>query len=163
MTNRKILLNENELMAINTRSAMQLLTDCLGVLKRNHPNYDNMVLIGGKSWWVITETATDSIDIEKATLEHPFTLFTTIREVRSGLLILRQMGNHRITLHFISDLDALENQLQLNSALNWSEIEKLQIFSDTGAQTETGECIGFEMFKSRWHEQDRLLISPTEV
>jgi len=163
MANKKILLNERELMAINTQAAMDLLTLCLEVIRRNHPVYDNMVLIGGKSWWVIPETAPDIIDFTKATLDSPTTLFAKIREVRSGVLIVRQMEKNRISLHFIAELDELEKQLQHTPCMEWSDIEKLQIFSDVGAQSETGECIGFEMIKARGHSQDRVLMSPTEI
>ncbi len=161
MANRKILFNEHELMAINTQAAMDLLTLCLEVIRRNHPVHDNMVLIGGKSWWVITSTASEAIDFEKATLEEPATLLAKIREVRSGLLIVRQLDNNRVSLTFISELDELEKQLKQNPSMDWSSIEKIQMFSDVGAQSESGECIGFEMIKARG--QDRVLMSPTEI
>jgi len=160
MENQKILLNQRELIAINTQAAMDLLTLCLEVIRRIHPAHENMVLMGGTSWWVVTETAADTIDLTAATIESPETLIAKIREVRSGLLIVRQMEHNRITLYFITDLDALTQQLH-NSCLNWSEIEKLQIFSDSCAQSETGECIGFDMIKARGRDQDRVLISPT--
>jgi len=163
MANRKILFSKRELIEINTQAAMEFLIHCLGVIRRIHPEHDNMVLIGGKSWWVITETASDAIDFSKVTLESPCKLIENIKKVRSNLLIVRQMEQNRITLYFMSDLDRLEKKLQLNPSLEWSEIEKLKMFSDAGGQSESGECIGFEMIKFSDHDRDRVLMSPTEI
>lgn len=128
--------------AKNTQTALNFLVAHFGGLLRHHPLHDNLLMLGGKSWWVIPAMSNQGVDLCNGRNEDPRELVVRIKKLGSGILIFRQMVDHRLCIYQITDLDKLEQRLDSCLILLWDTIEIVKSSSDIGIMV-GNELIGF--------------------
>ena len=128
--------------AKNTQLAIQFLVEQFGVIHRKHPFHDNMILLEGKSWWVIPATSSQGVDLCNGRDEDPLELLKQIKKLQAGILIFRQMVDHRLCIYQLADLDKLKQRLESSLILLWDTIEIIKSSSDIGIMV-GNELIGF--------------------
>lgn len=130
----------------NTQIAVKFLVDQFCALHRKHPFHDNMILLDGRSWWVIPATGSQGVDLCNGRDEDPVQLVAKIKQLHASILIFRQMMDHRICIYEIRDLDVLNQRLESSLILLWDTIEIIKSGSDIGILI-GDELIGFRKFR----------------
>jgi hypothetical protein len=105
-------------------------------------------VLEGRSWWVIPATSSQGIDLCNGREEDPRVLLHRINNLRAGILILRQMVDHRLCLYQIDDLEKLEQRLESCLILLWDTIEIIKSSSDIGIMVGK-ELIGFRKLRNK--------------
>lgn len=126
----------------NTQIALNFLVEKLGGAPRHHPFHDNLVMLDGRSWWVIPAASSQGVDLCNGRDEDPRVLMKRIKHLQAGVLIFRQMVDHRICLYQLADLEKLEQRLNSSLILLWDTIEIIKSSSDIGIIV-GNELIGF--------------------
>ncbi len=134
--------------AKNTQIALHFLIEQFAAIQRKHPFHDNIVVINGKSWWVIPATSNQGVDLCNGRAEDPRDLVLRINKLQAGILIIRQMVDNRICVYEISDLDTLAQRLESSLILLWDTIEIIKSGSDIGIMI-GDELIGFRKFRNQ--------------
>ena len=140
--------------AKNTQTALDFLVQHFGGLPRHHPFHNNLLMLGGKSWWVIPAISNQGVDLCNGRDEDPRELVVRIKKLGSGILIFRQMVDHRLCIYQITDLDKLEQRLESCLILLWDTIEIIKSSSDIGIMV-GHELIGFRKLlnKPAWPQR----------
>ena len=99
-------------------------------------------MLDGKSWWVIPAISNQGVDLCNGRAEDPRELLVRIKHLGTGILIFRQMVDHRLCIYQITDLDKLEQRLESCLILLWDTIEIIKSSSDIGIMVGS-ELIGF--------------------
>lgn len=134
--------------AKNTQLAVHFLVEQFGAIQRKHPFHENIVVINGKSWWVIPATSNQGVDLCNGRDEDPLDLVMHIKKLQSGILIIRQLGDNRICVYEISNLDTLTQRLESSLILLWDTIEIIKSGSDIGIMI-GDELIGFRKLRNQ--------------
>ena len=146
--------------AKNTQIAMHFLVERFAAIQRKHPFNDNIVVINGKSWWVIPATSNQGVDICNGRAEDPLDLVLRIKKLQAGVLIVRQLVDNRICVYEISDLDLLTQRLESSLILLWDTIEIIKTGSDIGILI-GDELIGFRKFRNQPGTATAPTLKPT--
>ena len=128
--------------AKNTQTALNFLIEHFDGQPRAHPFHDNLLMLGGKSWWVIPAISHQGVDLCNGRDEDPRELVVRIKHLRTGILIFRQMVDHRLCIYQITDLEKLEQRLESCLILLWDTVEIIKSSSDIGIMV-GNELIGF--------------------
>lgn len=142
MAYRKVLSATPGDFAKNTQLAVDFLVEQLGAIRRNHPVYDNLLFLNGRSWWVVPATSNQGVDICNGRDEDAIELLNRIFISQAGILIFRQMVDNRLCIYLIDDLDKLGQRLESSLILLWDTIEIIKSSSDIGIIVGK-ELIGF--------------------
>jgi len=133
--------------AQNTGVAVEFLVEQFGAIHRKHPFHDNLVIINGRSWWVIPATSNQGVDICNGRAEDPRELVSHIKTLLAGILIFRQMADNRLCVYEIANLELLSERLDSSLILLWDTIEIIKSGSDIGILV-GDELIGFRKLRS---------------
>jgi len=132
--------------AKNTATAVKFLIEQFGVLHRNHPFHENLVIIDGRCWWVIPATGSQGIDLCNGQDADPVELVERISNLQCGILIFRQLTDNRLCIYELTDLDRLKKRLDASLILLWDTIEIIKSASDIGIII-GDELIGFRKLR----------------
>lgn len=132
----------------NTRTAISFLVTQLGATRHATPYHDKMVTLDEKNWWVVPAVSNHGVDLCNGRAQNPLQLLDNIQQLQAGVLILRQMADHRLCLYLITDLNYLARRLENCLVPPWDTIELAKATSDIGIMVGE-ELIGFRKFRKQ--------------
>ena len=151
MAYKRILSTASGELRNNTQLAIRFLVEQLGALHRKHPVHDNIVVLNGKSWWVIPAISNQGVDLCNGRNENPIALIDKIKNLHANILIVRQMADHRLCIYQITELDNLSQRLETYLIPLWDTIEIVKTSSDIGIMV-GNELIGFRKLRNKQPE-----------
>ena len=132
----------------NLHATSNFLVKHFGALQIQHPLYNNLVLLGAKSYWVKPATSKYGVELCDTRQQESALILDELKKIRAGFLILRQMPDNRLCIYLMDRLDKIEYYCQSSLTLLWDDIDKAVSFSDSGIVV-GNELIGFRKLSQK--------------
>lgn len=151
MRYKRMLSGRLEDIDIDMTTAIKFLYSKFGAVSHNHPFLNNMVILGGKTWWIIPTTSTGNVELcygQECTLR---SLMYHIDKLDAGILIFRQFVDNQLCIYLLENMDKLERHLISNSEVDWEAIDNIKTLSENGLVV-GDELIGFKTLRRLRHD-----------
>ena len=148
MAYERLLSKRADELTINQFVATSFLTRHFDALQIKHPHYKNLVLLDGKTYWVIPTTEKHGITFWKHMPQEDTSLLDELRKLHAGILVLRQTVDNRLFIYQIERLEKMENYYKHRKILPWDEVDTCVSFIDSGIVV-ADELMGFRLLRNK--------------
>lgn len=151
MAYKKLISGRNIDVDEDIKIVIRFLTEKFGAEQHKRPCFENLVWLDKKIWWVIPSRDINSVDICYGQECDKCEIIRQLKELAAGILIFRQMADHRICIYLLDNIDKLERHCKSDLILNWDSIDSMKVFSELGIVIDK-ELIGFKRLRQLRHD-----------
>ncbi len=151
MSYKKMLSGHTDDIESDMNTVINFLFDKFGAVAHNHPFLTNMVILGGKSWWVIPTTSSKDVELcygEECTIR---SLLYHTDKLNAGILLFRQFDDNQLCIYLLENMDKLERHFSQNSTIDWEAIDNIKSLAENGIMVGT-ELMGFKTLRRLRHD-----------
>ncbi len=151
MRYKRMLSGTSEDIDVDMKTTIKFLYSKFGAVSHNHPFLRNLVILGGKTWWVMPTTSSNKVELcygQECTLR---SLMYHVDKLDAGILIFRQFADNQLCIYLLENMDKLERCIVSNSDINWEAIDNIKSLSENGIMV-GDELMGFKTLRRLRHD-----------
>ena len=151
MSYKKMLSGHVDDIDSDMKTVTEFLFSKFGAVAHNHPFLRNLVILGGKSWWVIPTSSSREVELcygDECTMR---SLFYHADKLKAGILLFRQFEDNQLCIYLIENMDKLERHFSESSTIDWEVIDNIKSLSENGIMV-GDELMGFKTLRRLRHD-----------
>ena len=151
MSYKRMLFGIPEDIDADMKSVISFLFRKFGAVSHNHPFLNNLVILGGKTWWVMPTTSTDKVELcygEDCTLR---SMMYHAEKLNAGILLFRQFADNQLCIYLLEDMEKLERHFASNAEIDWEAIDNIKTLAENGILV-GDELMGFKTLRRLRHD-----------
>ena len=151
MSYKKMLSGQTDDADADMKTVTGFLFEKFGAISHNHPFLKNLVILGGKTWWVVPTTSSKEIDLcygENCTMR---SLLYHFDKLNAGILLFRQFDDNQLCIYLLENTAKLERHFSENTTIDWEAIDNMKSLSENGIMV-GDELMGFKTLRRFRHD-----------